>query len=754
MSLPAPAADTPFSTEELQKLRALLAAWKFEEARDQVAGKLAGAPLPHQRVLQTLHLNLQRLTSTGGVELPQVVDSLRAIELLEAGPCAPLLDWLFSDVGFDVGAQGRLELGIRWLNRSIQGSRQRQDRDQLARALGNLAALMQMAGAPAQAARLHQEELALTEDSDPNHVITLNNAAACLIRVAYDTPASAQAQRQSLGEQALRLAREAIATGDPPMLPWHRGWSLANAGHALSVLERHEEAQQMFLQSLPLCGDHLDLRAGVMASMANLLVELGRPAEAQGWLDEALALGPEASIAQSLDDILAAQVRVMSALGRFDEALQWSQRRYEHASTLYDERLKHAISDELQTELERARVAEQAAQARAKALDAASAAKSAFVAHMSHEIRTPIHAVLGLAQLLSDEPLSEAKSEKVRGIVEAGESLLHIVNDILDLSKIEAGRMPLDRAPMALPALLRRVKRMLRPAAQGKGLALQVQADALSATPLLGDAAKLEQVLVNLVGNAVKFTRKGRVAVQATALPAAEGTLRLRLEVTDTGTGIPPEVLARLFTPFTQADTRINREYGGTGLGLAISRRLVNLMGGEISAVSTPGQGSTFWCEIPMEIATQHPLPPPPEEHRPPERAGPRLQGLRVLAADDNRLNRLVIQRQLEREGAQVQLAEDGLQALQRLRAQPKAFDVVILDLQMPVLDGLSALRALRTDPALARLPAIALSAGVLTEDRDTALAAGADLFVAKPVDLEQLVTVLRPYLARAHAPG
>ena len=750
----------PLPADALQDLLDALRLWHFDRAQGLLDRLLAQAVSPQRDILNALRLTLRwqpSVTSAGRSEdLQAAVEALRGIEFAEAGECSPLRDWMFSVVGVRLGTMGAVETSLRWLDRAIQGSRQRGDVVQWRRALSNKSGVLLLAGALEQAQALNEEALALLPESDPDRPTLLNNHASACILGARRLPPESAAQRQAMGEQALALTREALSLADPPRYPWYPGWILANIGHAQRLLGRLDEARQTYEHALPLCEGSPRALGDLMVNLAALLADTGQPDQAEAWLGRAEPLLAPGPMAPAYDLLLETQLRLQTMTGRHEQALQWSERRWRRMQDRYQMRLQHALADELQGELERARRAEQEAQLRAQALDAASSAKSAFVAHMSHEIRTPIHAILGLAQLLRDEPLAASQAEKVDGILEAGESLLNIVNDILDLSKIDAGQMPLDSEPMAVPALLRRVERMLRPGALAKGLSLQVNADALPAIELLGDAARIEQMLVNLVGNAIKFTPRGQVVVEAALQPASEGVHRLRVEVRDTGVGISAEAMQQLFTPFVQADSRITRKYGGTGLGLAISRRLADLMGGHLGATSKPGQGSTFWFELPLQPVPADTEPAPLDEAPLPraDRRGPRLRGLRVLAADDNRLNRLVIQRQLQREGAQVQLAEDGQQVLQALRAQPTAFDVVLMDLQMPVMDGLSATRALRAEPALAQMPVIALSAGVLAQDHDAALSAGMNRFVAKPIDLERLVEVLRPYMKTPQAPG
>ena len=380
---------------------------------------------------------------------------------------------------------------------------------------------------------------------------------------------------------------------------------------------------------------------------------------------------------------------------------------------------------------------------------AASAAKSEFLAQMSHEIRTPLNGVLGLAQVLSREPLAPNQRALVERIQASGQTLLMILNDILDFSKIEAGQLRIERRPFNLASLLTRIKNLLGPAARSKGLELRIAPPADPLGLLLGDGLRLEQVLVNLTGNAIKFTEQGVVTLTIQVLEASATDVWLRFEVRDTGIGIAPEAVARLFTPFTQADAGITRRYGGTGLGLSICKRLMELMGGVIRVESQVGQGSLFWFELPFPRTAGESTPDPGPGPAPAWPAKPQLTGLQVLVVDDSAINREVVERALALEGATVMLAADGQQAVQQLKARPEGFDAVLMDVQMPVLDGLTATRLIRSDLDLTALPILALTAGGLADQQAAAREAGANAVLTKPLDLEQLTTTLLRWVKR-----
>ncbi|MGM9486733.1 PAS domain-containing protein [Ideonella sp. YS5] len=383
--------------------------------------------------------------------------------------------------------------------------------------------------------------------------------------------------------------------------------------------------------------------------------------------------------------------------------------------------------------------------------ESASQAKSSFLANMSHEIRTPLNAIVGLTHLMRRDVPQGVVAERLDKVSEAAGHLLQVINDILDLSKIEAGRLDLQPTDFSLRALVSRAVDMVSERALAKRLLIGVKVDDVPEC-LHGDATRLMQALMNLLSNAVKFTPSGRIDIVVTPEGVDAGEWRLRFSVRDTGIGIEPPAWGQLFEPFTQADGSTTRRFGGTGLGLAITKRLVAMMGGTVGLQSEPGRGSTFWFTVRMRAGATAAGPAVLSGDASAALALKARHSTRVLLVEDNPVNREVGMALLKAVGVAVEIAADGQQALERLETE--VYDLILMDMQMPGMDGLEATRRIRRIPSLDHVPVIAMTASAFGEDREACLAAGMNDHVAKPVDPRELYgAILRWLPPQAAAP-
>jgi len=384
--------------------------------------------------------------------------------------------------------------------------------------------------------------------------------------------------------------------------------------------------------------------------------------------------------------------------------------------------------------------------------EAANRAKSTFLANISHEIRTPLNAITGMVHLLQRGGATPQQADQLQKIDNAGRHLLEIINAVLELSKIDAGKFALEESELSIPALVANVVSIQQERVQARHLRLLTECSGLEQR-LLGDPTRLQQALLNYLNNAIKFTAAGSITLRALCLGEDADFVMVRFEVEDTGIGIPPEVVGRLFTDFEQADNSTTRQYGGTGLGLSITRKIAELMGGAAGVSSTPGVGSNFWFTVRLRKGgAQAEGLAAPSADAAEEVLAREFRGRRILLAEDEPVNQEIARLLLEEVGLVVETAEDGRQAVDL--ARERHFDLVLMDMQMPNMDGLAAAQAIRALPGGAKLRILAMTANAFDDDRQRCFAAGMNDFVSKPVDPPVLFAALLRNLRAVDAAG
>jgi signal transduction histidine kinase/ActR/RegA family two-component response regulator len=414
-----------------------------------------------------------------------------------------------------------------------------------------------------------------------------------------------------------------------------------------------------------------------------------------------------------------------------------------------NKKLREEISERKRTEAELKQTRDKLVET-ARLAEEANKSKSEFLANMSHEIRTPLTGVIGMTEMLLNTRLSPEQQDYIESINVSGETLLAIINDILDISKIEAGEFNLGSAPFDLEKSVKDVVRIFTPQANKKGLDFQAHFPPGSIYRVIGDQVRFRQIIFNLVGNALKFTHEGKIEIRVEPGQVNENSGQFHIEVEDTGIGIEPQFMENIFKKFTQADGSDTRKYGGTGLGLSITRQLVEIMGGSIDVESTPGQGSLFRLILPLKLDTESDLTVPVpaagklEQGKPIDAFDRNAAPLNILLAEDNKINQKLIAAIIKKAGYNIDIVENGKAAVEKVKSD--SYDLVLMDIQMPEMNGLDATKAVR-EAGFRELPIIAMTASAFAKDRKMCLEAGMNDFIAKPLKQAELLDIISKWM-------
>jgi two-component system, sensor histidine kinase and response regulator len=521
--------------------------------------------------------------------------------------------------------------------------------------------------------------------------------------------------------------------------------------------KRQEDVFRAMINSIPDCITYRNPDGVYVGCNTAFAEQIGRPvAEILGKTISEIVDADRAKIVQQGD------AEVLATLEPMTQEM-WAP--YADSSTKLLEQVRTPLRNEdgnvlgiltISRDITKRKQEEEATRRAKETAEEATRMKSDFLANMSHEIRTPMNAIIGLSHLVLKTELTARQRDYIAKVQTSGQHLLGVINDILDFSKVEAGKLGLDNSDFELEKLLDDTGALISEKSHAKGLELVFEVAADVPAQLVGDSLRLGQILLNYANNAVKFTDAGKIVISVRASERTDKDVLLQFRVQDTGIGLTPEQMSRLFQSFSQADTSTTRKFGGTGLGLAISKKLAELMGGEVGVESEYGKGSTFWFSARLGIGAMHTRPAAEQSSNrlaatlPDERTAV-LRGARILLVEDNEINQQVAREMLQDCGLQVDVAENGEVALGLV--QKFAYDLVFMDMQMPTMDGVTATRAIRKHAQLALLPIVAMTANAMEQDRHKCMEAGMNDFLVKPIDPQAMMAILTRWVSPRGAP-